>query len=191
MLSITNNQQPTFQAKLKTNWTKMPEMETVAKRFEEITHDYKHDVFDVVSEKIEKGDTHKTFRCTSFFINGERAGFINTFGEFKLFCREHSPEHVAKTLAKFFKVGKLTEKASKQTSGIYKNLKSASLTLFRAENGPKTRINQVIAENASKRIATLKKELADIESKRSATQNKILKDEPINFYEESNISDSI
>lgn len=181
--AINNQQQPTFQAKLKTSWTKMPEADKIAKKFEEATQHYKDDIFEIVADKVEKGDTGKTFKCASFLTNGTEVGFMNTFGDFKTFCREHTPEQVAKSLAKVFKVGKLTEKTNAQAATVNRNLKSTNLTLFRAENGAPTRTNQVIADNAQNRIGTLKRELADLEAKRIATKNSILKDETIEFYE--------
>ena len=184
MISAINNQaQPAFQAKLKTSWTKMPEADKIAKKFEEATQHYKDDVFEIVADKVEKGDTGKTFKCASFLTNGTEIGFMNTFGEFKTFCREHTPEQVAKSLAKVFKVGKLTEKSNAQAATINRNLKSANLTLFRAENGAPTRANQALADNAQNRIGTLKRELVDLQDKRIATKENILKDDPIEFSE--------
>ena len=184
MISAINNQQlPAFQAKLKTSWTKMPEADKIAKKFEEATQHYKDDIFEIVADKVEKGDTGKTFKCASFLTNGTEVGFMNTFGDFKNFCREHTPEQVAKSLAKVFKVGKLTEKTNAQASAIHKNLRSANLTLFRAENGAQTRANQVLADNAHKRIGALKGDLADLQDKRIATKENILKNDPIEFSE--------
>lgn len=181
--AINNQQQPAFQAKLKTSWTKMPEADKIAKKFEEATQHYKDDVFEIVADKVEKGDTGKTFKCASFLMNGTEVGFMNTFGEFKTFCREHTPEQVAKSLAKVFKVGKLTEKSNAQASAIHRNLRSANLTLFRAENGAQTRANQALADNAHKRIGALKGDLADLQDKRIATKENILKNDPIEFSE--------
>lgn len=181
--AINNQQQPAFQAKLKTSWTKMPEADKIAKKFEEATQHYKDDIFEIVADKVEKGDTGKTFKCASFLTNGTEVGFMNTFGEFKTFCREHTPEQVAKSLAKVFKVGKLTEKSNAQASAIHRNLRSANLTLFRAENGAQTRANQALADNAHKRIGALKGDLADLQDKRIATKENILKNDPIEFSE--------
>ena len=180
MISAINNQpQPAFQAKLKTSWTKMPDAEKVAKKFEEATRHYKDDVFEIVADKVEKGDSGKTFKCASFLTNGTEIGFMNTFGDFKNFCREHTPEQVAKSLAKVFKIGKLAEKTNKQTAEIDRNLKSANLTLFRAQTGTPTRTNQTLANNSQQRIATLKEKLADLNAKQQATEQRILKDDPI------------
>lgn len=174
--SVNNQQQPAFQAKLKTSWTKMPEADKIAKKFEEATQHYKDDIFEIVADKVEKGDTGKTFKCASFLTNGKEVGFMDTFGEFKTFCREHSPEEVAKSLAKVFKVGKLSEKNSQKASEIHRNLNSANLTLFRAENGASTSTNQVIADRAKQRIADLKQELVDLHNKQAETEKAILKD---------------
>ena len=184
MISAINNQpQPAFQAKLKTSWTKMPDAEKVAKKFEEATQHYKDDVFEVVADKVRNDFTGKDFKCASFLTNGTEVAFMNTFGEFKTFCREHTPEQVAKSLAKVFKVGKLTEKSNAQAASIHRNLESANLTLFRAENGAPTRANQALADNAHNRIGTLKGQLADLQDKRIATRENILKDDPIEFSE--------
>ena len=107
---------------------------------------------------------------------------MNTFGEFKTFCREHSPEEVAKSLAKVFKVGKLSEKNSQKASEIHRNLNSANLTLFRAENGASTSANQVIADRAKQRIADLKQELVDLHNKQAETEKAILKDDTLTYF---------
>lgn len=184
MLSKINNQsQPAFQAKLKVNWANMPNGESIAKNFESITQHYKNDVFEVATPFIEKGDTGETFKGAIFLTNGQEIGFMNSFREFKKFCRTHSPEQVAKSLAKAFKVGKVTEKANKQAAKIHQNLRSANSTLFRAETGAQTRTNQTLINNSQERIATLKEELADLNAKQLATKQNILKDDPIEFYE--------
>ena len=157
----------------------MPNRESVAKKFESITQHYKNDVFEVATPFIERGDTGETFKGAIFLTNGEDTGFMNCFRYFKRFCKTHTPDQVAKSLAKIFKIGKLAEKTNKQTAQIHKNLRSANLTLFRAENGVQTRTNQALVNNSQQRIATLKGELADLNAKQLATEETILKDDPI------------
>lgn len=180
MISAINNQpQPAFQAKLRANLGCIPNGEKIINKFESITQHYKNDVFEVATPAIEIGDTGKTFKGAIFLTNGEDTGYMLNFGDFKRFCKTHTPEQVAKSLAKVFKIGKLAEKTNKQIAEIDRNLKSANLTLFRAQTGTPTHTNQTLANNSQQRIATLKEKLADLNAKQLATEQRIIKDDPI------------
>lgn len=182
--AIDNAQQPSFQAKLKINGVKLPESDKISKKFESITQHYKNDVFEVVDDIVEC-ENGSSFKNTTFISNGNEIGYISTLKEFKDFCKAHTPEQIAKSLAIIFKAGKLTEKTNAKTNTISKNIRSATETLYRAKNGQPNKVNNALIENTQKRIKFLIKAFEKSKAEKAETNVKIFGNDPIKAHFES------
>lgn len=181
---INNNQQPSFQAKLKINGVKLPEADKISKKFESITQHYKNDIFEVVDDIVECGNG-SSFKNATFINNGNEIGYMSTFKEFKDFCKAHTPEQIAKSLAIVFKAGKLVEKSNAKTNAISRNIKSATGTLYRAKNGQPNKVNNALIENTQNRINTLKEAFKKFKTQKAETSAKIFGNDPIKAHFES------
>lgn len=184
MLSAINNQhQPAFQAKLNIKKFKIPNSNEICEKFENLTRRYENDSLDLTSSQIFRDDG-TFFKNVDFVVNGRDFGFIATLREFKMFCKEHTPDEIAKSLSKIFKFGKLDDIYSKKVTAIHKNLKSAKLTLFRAQNRPDNNVSRVLVNSSQARVNTLEKQLKANREKRNEVIDKIFGNDPINkiFY---------
>lgn len=101
-----------------------------------------------------------------------------------MFCKKHTPDEIAKSLSKIFKVGKFGESSNKKRDLIFENLNSARLTLFRAQNRPDNNVSRVLVNSSQARVNTLEKQLKANREKRNEVIDKILSKDPINdiFY---------
>ena len=178
---INNNNQPAFQAKLKISGIKLPEADKINKQFEASTQHYKNGVLEVVADVIDRGDG-TSFKNASFVSDGYEAGYMATFKEFKKFCKENTPEQIAKSLARIFKAGKFTEKINTQILQVNRNIKSATGMLYKAKNGRPNKVNSSLIENAQGRIKTLQETLTQLSEKRLSTQTQILNNDPVQSH---------
>lgn len=184
MLSaISNQHQPAFQAKLNFGEVKIPNSKAICEKFEDLTRHYKNDTLDITSSVIERDDG-TSFKNTNFEVNGREVGFVPTLKGFKKFCKEHTPDEVAKSLSKVFKFGKHDEVSLKKIAELYKNLRSVNFAIFKAQSMPGTKMSEFLLNSSSARLSTLEKQ-AEAERKSYADiTNKIFGDDPINriFY---------
>ena len=184
MLSAINNQhQPAFQAKLNIKKFKIPNSNEICEKFENLTRRYENDSLDLTSSQISRDDG-TFFKNVDFVVNGRDVGFIATLREFKMFCKEHTPDEVAKSLSKVFKFGKLDDIYSKKVTAIHKNLKSAKLALFRSQHRPDSKVSRILVNNSEARINMLEKQLYAEGEKYNEITDKIFGNDPINkiFY---------
>ena len=179
--AINNNNQPAFQAKLNIQGMRLPEADKINKQFESITQHYKNGVLNVIDDVIERGDG-TSFKNASFISDGYEAGYMATFKEFKKFCKENTPEQIAKSLARIFKAGKFTEKINNQIQQVNRNIKSATGMLYKAQNGHTNKVNTSLIENAQGRIKTLQETLTQLREKRLSTQTQILSNDPVQSH---------
>ena len=177
MLSAINNQhQPAFQAKLNIKNFKIPNSNEICEKFENLTRRYANDSLDLTASQISRCDG-TFFKDVDFVVNGRDVGF-------KMFCKEHTPDEIAKSLSKIFIVGKFGESSNKKRDLIFENLNSARLTLFRAQNRPDNNVSRVLVNSTQARVNTLEKQLKANWEKRNEVIDKILGKDPINdiFY---------
>ena len=180
MLSAINNQhQPAFQAKLNIKKFKIPNSNEICEKFENLTRRYANDSLDLTASQISRCDG-TFFKDVDFVVNGRDVGFIATLREFKMFCKKHTPDEIAKSLSKIFKVGKFGESSNKKRDLIFENLNSARLTLFRAQNRPDNNVSRVLVNSSQARVNTLEKQLKANREKRNEVIDKILGKDPIN-----------
>lgn len=183
LTAINNTQQPSFQAKLDLKGIKLNDKQKICERFEAITQHYKSDVLEIEPQVIERADG-STFKNTNFACNGKNIGFMVHIKEFKDFCKQHTPEEIAKSLSKIFKAGKQNEVHRAKMTELQKGKERVLTNLNRAQYMPNSKTSESLMARSLARLEDIEQQTTSEQTKHNIITEKILKDDPINenFY---------
>ena len=186
---LNNSNCPSFQANLKVsglNLGSAKKLKEVERLFAEKTRHYADDVLEI-SHLKNQNDLGRFFHTAEFDLNGKNVA-SKILGGLKDFCKENSPEDVAKGLVRIFKYGKAKGKFALQHDEKVKNLRrvlaldlhNTKKSIIKEKDGNSMWAKRfhAIAEGNKARAAALKGEIEKIDNKKNEVFEKIT-DHPI------------